>query len=519
MKALRWGPRLRLNVLGLSALFLVGLFFSFDSQRKPPHDALANVVNNTESDDLSLLDGGAARKHTDNTRYLKKLLSGLSKDPATTNTHSNPDSGTSSNAGDSLSVLVPRHAANCGVQPSNYSELARFSAVTLPRRWSLNTTASVPGATLISTKRGPARNPSLCAEGCAVLSLTIPAGRGWGDGAIVDEWFPAPTNLNGALIRASVALEIPQTNLPVNVRIYTQGDSTSNYAWGTTASLATSTLADVSRFHDIVLHATDKKGSRPFCASAAGAIGIQVQRSRNTLIDIPVKLYLKAVAIGDEPNGSESKHGKPQPSSESPGHSRDAFDTRFDGKDGYCRLADNGSLSVATDDWVVAGSCQGYGYTFTSGKNKDTKISPACSASRCNPKFSKISTKSLCSSGTIAADSTWQSKAGLGVDFDPMKSQTSGLSLTYQMNGTALLRFILDDGQGNFFCVDLDETDEAGTTINLPWDVFSTRCWDRWNPGTIYHPKWPIKGVQLTASCLAEKSSWFDMCISGIATF
>jgi hypothetical protein len=267
------------------------------------------------------------------------------------------------------------------------------------------------------------------------------------------------------------------------------------------------------------LHATDKKGSRPFCASSTGAIGIQVQRSRNTNIDIPVKLYLKAVAIGDESNRSDSKFGKRPTNTESAGHSRDTFDTRFDGKDGYCRLADNGALNVAADDWVVMGTCQGYGYTFTSGGNKDTKISPACSASRCTPKFSKISTRSLCSSGTIAADSTWQSKAGLGVDFDPMKSQTSGLSLTYQMNGTTLLRFILDDGKGNLFCVDLDETDEAGTTINLPWDAFSTRCWDRWNPGAIYHPKWPIKGVQLTASCLAEKSSWFDMCISGIATF
>jgi hypothetical protein len=192
---------------------------------------------------------------------------------------------------------------------------------------------------------------------------------------------------------------------------------------------------------------------------------------------------------------------------------------KFGGSDGYCRLANNGAISVASDDWVAAGTCQGYGFTYATGQQKDTKIVPSCNASRCTPKLSKISAKGLCASGTIAADPTWKSKVGLGFDLDPTKRGTAGLALTYQMTGTAILRFLLDDGSGKYFCVELDETDENGSTVNLPWEYFTTKCWDLWDPGIAYNPTWPIKGMQLSASCLAARNSWFDMCVTGLATF
>jgi hypothetical protein len=369
------------------------------------------------------------------------------------------------------------------------------------------------------TRRGPVSNPTLCAEGCAVLSFVVPAGTGWGDGAIVDEWFPTSTNLVGVEFVAAVALEIPRPHLPVNVRIFTQGGATTGYTWGTTASMSTPLVADVSRFHSLALRVVDRGGKVPFCASATGAIGIQVQRSGPTPRDIPVKLYIRSVDLGTEGDLGHFARAAATSNTASSIAASPFHPTTFSGNDGYCRLASDGSLAIAADDWIVAGTCQGYGYTYALGRQKDTKIVPACSASRCTPRLAKLNPRGLCASGTIAADPTWRSKTGIGFDFDPIKSGTSGLALSYQMTGTAILRFFVEDVNGTSYCMDLDETDENASTIHVPWEFLTTKCWDRWDPGLAYDPRLPMKGVHLSASCLAEKSSWFDMCVTGLATY
>jgi hypothetical protein len=352
------------------------------------------------------------------------------------------------------------------------------------------------------------------------LSFVVPAGTGWGDGAIVDAWFPSDTNLVGIDLRAAVALELPRPNLPVNVRIFTQGGASAGYTWGTTASISTAVVADVSRFHALSLRVVDRPGKNPFCASATAAVGIQVQRSGPSPRDIPVKLYIRAIDIGtgdgrdvsDVDSGGTGTAGARAASSLH-------HPATFSGNDGYCRLASNGGLEIAGDDWVLAGTCQGYGYTYALGQQKDTKIVPSCGASRCTPRLAKLNPRGLCASGTLAADPTWRSKAGVGFDLDPAKSGTSGLALSYQMMGTAILRFIVEAPNGTQYCADLDETDENGSTVHLPWEFLSTRCWDRWEPGLAYDPRLPIKGVHLSASCRAEKSAWFDMCVTGLSTY
>jgi hypothetical protein len=521
MKVSRWGFQLkRIHLAGLGIVLITWFCCGVASNDERPRNAQAHTEFEDTTEDTGIAREETLPEETAGTRIRRDIISNAGGTRAASSSSSKATEGVApgtvvreATGGTQAKVVFA-----CGATRSNYREFAHFGANTLPRRWGLNPGTSRPGATLTSTKRGPASNPSLCAEGCAVLAFTIPTGSGWGGGAIVDEWFSSPTNLYGSAIRANVALEVGRPTLPVNVRIFTQGDLASDYNWGTTASLSTATLTDVSRFHEIVLHATDRNGTKPFCASATGAIGIQVQRSRSSSVDIPVKLYIKSVTVGDTDTTSDWTPGvtNPQIPGEIHGH---ANTPTFEHGDGYCRLADNGALAIAADDWVVAGTCQGYGYTYAIGQQLDTKITPSCSASRCTPKLSKISAKGLCASGTIAADPTWKSKAGLGLDFDPMKSGTTGIALTYQMMGTTILRFLLDDGAGNFYCTELDETDEAGTTINLPWETFTTRCWDRWEPGNAYNPSLPIKGIQLSASCLASKTSWFDMCVTGLTTY
>lgn len=418
---------------------------------------------------------------------------------------------------------APNHSTQgCATIPSTYRQRSIFSENEL-NRWSVNRGASQPGTSFTFTKRGPASNPSLCAAGCALLAFTIPAGEGWGGGAIVDEWFDTTTNLYGSTIVAQVALELPRAHLPVNVRLYTQGDELSGYAWGTSASRPTSILSDLSSFHDILLRPVDRRSPRPFCAAAAGAIGIQVQRSRISLVDIPVKLYVNSVEVGSDAGGKEQSlaiggsESENAPSSDPVSSSVATLDPF--GKDGYCQLAANGAISIAADDWVAAGTCQGYGYTYVIGRRKDTKVVPACDAVRCSPALSRISSTGLCASGTVAADPNWNSKVGVGFDFDPSKKSTSGLALGYRMSGTSILRFQIEDPKGNYYCVDLEETDEEGSLIYIPWNYFSTRCWDRWDPGTSFSQYWPIRGMQLVASCRADKNSWFDMCVTSLATF
>lgn len=412
----------------------------------------------------------------------------------------------------------------CATIASTYQEHTEFVHTASSSRWGVNRGSSQPGTSLTFTKRGPSANPNLCATGCALLAFTIPPGEGWGDGAIVDEWFGATTNLYGAQVVAKVALELPRAHLPVNVRLYAQGDAASDYSWGTTASRPNAILSDISRFHEIVLRPSNRSGAKPFCAAATGAIGIQVQRSRSSSVEIPVKLYIKSVAVTSGtsaeasallgPGGAGETDAGAHASGNSPRPALNGFE-----KDGYCQLASNGALSVASDDWVAAGTCQGYGFTVALGRHKDTKVVPRCDASRCTPSLSRISATGLCVNGTLAADPSWQSKVGVGFDFDPAKKSSSGLALGYRMSGTAILRFHLEDKNGNQFCVDLEETEDEGAMLHIPWSYFSTRCWDRWDPGTSFNPNGPLKGMQLVASCRAEKTSWFDMCVTSLATF
>ncbi|MGC4069458.1 MAG: hypothetical protein QM784_33360 [Polyangiaceae bacterium] len=282
--------------------------------------------------------------------------------------------------------------------------------------------------------------------------------------------------------------------------------------------MSTSIVADVSRFHSLSLHVVDRGGKVPFCASDTGAVGIQVQRSGPSPRDIPVKLYIRSVDLGSD--GTTDGMARAS-SSTSNANAASGFTgtTTFSGTDGYCRLATDGGLSIAADDWVVAGTCQGYGYTYALGKQKDTKVVPTCSASRCTPRLAKLNARALCASGTIAADPTWRSKTGIGFDLDPVKAGTSGLALSYQMMGTTILRFFVEDINGTQYCMNIDETDENGSTIHVPWEFLTTRCWDRWEPGLAYDVRLPMKGIHLSASCLAEKSSWFDMCVTGLATY
>ncbi|MGE5789191.1 MAG: hypothetical protein ACM3ZE_31670, partial [Myxococcales bacterium] len=411
--------------------------------------------------------------------------------------------------------------AKCSSTPSTYHEESQFNIFGNASRWTLNRASSQPGTSFTTTKRGPISNPGLCADGCALLAFTIPAGEGWGGGAIIDEWFAASTNLNGATVVAKMALEVSRPHLPVNVRVYAQGDAASNYAWGTTASVSSATLSDVSRFHEVVLRPSSRRGNNGFCAANVGAIGIQVQRTRTTTDEIPVKLYVKSVVVGQTLSsavdaGHDDAGANQGRTAQKSGLG--AANRRF-GSDGYCELAKDGAISVASDDWVAAGTCQGYGYTYAQGNRADTKVVPKCDGSRCVPALSRISASGLCANGTIAADPSWKSKVGLGFDFDPSKARSSGVALTYHMAGTAILRLQLADTKGNYYCADLDETDDYATTIQLPWEFLTTRCWDRWDPGVAYNPAWPIQGLQLVASCRADKNSWFDMCLMGLATF
>lgn len=416
-----------------------------------------------------------------------------------------------------------RQADACATVASTYQETSEFVQSALPLHWGVNRGSSQPGTSLTFTKRGPPANPSLCATGCALLAFTIPPGEGWGGGAIVDEWFSASTNLYGATVVAKVAIELPRAHLPVNVRLYSQGDAASEYAWGTTASRPISMLSDVSRFHEIVLYPSNRGGAKPFCAFATGAIGIQVQRSRSTSFEIPVKLYIKSVVVTSGTDAqAAARVGRGGAGAVDAGiESGNAPRPTLDGfeRDGYCQLASNGAISVASDDWVAAGTCQGYGFTYTLGRQKDTKVSPKCDASRCTPSLSRISATGLCANGTLAADPTWQSKVGVGFDFDPAKKSSSGLALGYRMSGTSILRFHLEDKNGNQYCIDLEETEDEGSMIHVPWSYFSTRCWDRWDPGTSFNPNWPLKSMQLIASCRADKTSWFDMCVTSLGTF
>ena len=177
-----------------------------------------------------------------------------------------------------------------------------------------------------------------------------------------------------------------------------------------------------------------------------------------------------------------------------------------------------GSLSVAAG-FVTAVNLAGYGFTWNGKQsNAATCITPTCDTTGCKPAFG---TTALCGAGTVAADTTYNSITGIGMNVNQTSAGgTPGTvvvptSVTVGANITAGLDFarVQVANGATTYCAEA-ATWAPGTPI--PVASFNTTCWDP-TKGTPLAAGAAIDSVHLVFPSSATVDRPFSACITNVS--
>jgi hypothetical protein len=182
------------------------------------------------------------------------------------------------------------------------------------------------------------------------------------------------------------------------------------------------------------------------------------------------------------------------------------------------------ALSVDSSGYVTSGPWSGYSYAYLyNPTGLADSILPGCAGAGCGPSLAAA----LCASGTLAADATYASSAGLGFNLSQPQSNPdgsapapnlvsvsgSGVVVDLANLGGTDVRVQLSDG-ANYWCYDLGSSSSPAT---IPWPSFNTACWD--NSGSTFDKSSPIESIQLTVPSGATSDTMYDVCLVGLGTF
>lgn len=204
-------------------------------------------------------------------------------------------------------------AATCGTTKSTFAQTITFGARdggSAP----LAISPAVPpaGAQLTYTTVGPATNPTLCAPGCAALSMTYAAGSAAYATSVSSIEFLSPmANLVGATVTFTIAIDDPGTKAPIELQAYATGDANSQWSWsagtsitgtGLTPYAAENTPAGAGKtLSTTLVDHTGRPGT--YCASATYIIGLQLQNTGAITATNagPVTIYITSITITPPP--------------------------------------------------------------------------------------------------------------------------------------------------------------------------------------------------------------------------
>ena len=206
---------------------------------------------------------------------------------------------------------------------------------------------------------------------------------------------------------------------------------------------------------------------------------------------------------------------------------------------------------VVDDNYVTVGSLRGYAAAWTwvgSTSNAVACAAPTCTAPdslqvapipgegaapmtseavSCSPAFPPTA---LCTAGTVTADPTYFSAAGLGfnfsqdtggdggVDANSADGITIGQSITITVEksgalaGNSALRVQLTDTSGHFYCA-LDGAWTSG--VPIPITQFNSHCWN--NSGTFATPSTLFRRVDILVPSRAATDGPFAHCLTNVS--
>lgn len=203
--------------------------------------------------------------------------------------------GDSTTGGASGTGGVP---VECGTVKTNYYERILFRPNEGSGALLTSPTPFPSGAQLTNVKSGPSPNPNLCLLGCDALKMSYTTGTVPHTFVGVVRFFDTPVNLTDSKISFSLTIDNP-SNIPIEVKVYTTGDASTNWAWGTATTLSGETLAPYTAgdtFKDATLFPAN--GS-VYCTSATKIVGLLLQNTQpiTSENDGTVTVYFNALTI------------------------------------------------------------------------------------------------------------------------------------------------------------------------------------------------------------------------------
>ncbi len=187
-----------------------------------------------------------------------------------------------------------------------------------------------------------------------------------------------------------------------------------------------------------------------------------------------------------------------------------------------------GPSGIPTTPTVVGGYFTngvfaGYGFNWLANTTAASSIAPDCtSAGSCYANQS-----SLCASGTLEADPTYNATAGLGIALIQAPGTNTATSdwtptgdgLYVQLTGnTSGLRVQLralggDTDATKRWCAPVPQ----GGTGKIPWTSFNTQCWN--NTGSFFSPSTPIRWIEITDPSSNVATTPIDFCLVNILPY
>ncbi len=181
------------------------------------------------------------------------------------------------------------------------------------------------------------------------------------------------------------------------------------------------------------------------------------------------------------------------------------------------------SGTPASLGYAQLGDWGGYPFTYlwpSSGASAGTTISPNCAGpGSCLP---ALGGSSICASGTVGADATLTTSAGVGFDFQPESSGSSVSPITLSSSnvtisfsnagGSNLVVNLVSDPSGStFWCYELNG---ATSPVTIPLSSFNTACWN--GSGQPLSPGTQVAGIFVYVPSAAATNVPFDFCLLGI---
>ncbi len=200
------------------------------------------------------------------------------------------------------------------------------------------------------------------------------------------------------------------------------------------------------------------------------------------------------------PDGGGNRVPDAEPSADAKG----PIDAPENDAPGAPTIGDDGYVSLSTGSFVFGG----YVSSFIGGSSSSIALTYGPS--------------SFCASGTVGANSTYQSYAGAGFNVDQTRSATGGsvssllltgksMTVRFANYGDSPLEVEVTNSSNTYWCYELGQMQSPAV---IPLGSFNTHCWD--GSGDAFVPGTAITTIQLVVPGSASGATPYDFCFLGL---